>query len=784
MKSSFSFSGLIAAALLVQSGAAAEGSLLESSDAAPAAQAGVSACAAQGPGSGKAAAPNPRPDPRPDPRASVGVRRLSAGHILGCCGTGDITDRAAAESGSSGAAELAASDVFATPLHEAAFRGRVDEVRRLLEAGADPHARSFTGETPLHLAALAGRTDIVRLLLDRGADPRADSSRGTPLHRAAEGGAAEVVELLPEAGASVQALAIGDETPLHTAARMGQAEAARLLLEHGADPNAGNAGGNTPLHLAAEFRSPATAAVLLEHGAAVNARNRAGETPLLRVRDEETARLLLAYGADPTLCSAQGDTPLHQAARAGLLEPARVLIERGAKVNQKDDYGQTPLHCAAENACGAESCRLAALLLEHGADVNARATYRDPGRTALECAVLGGQTELVRLLLEHGADAAESEPKRDSLLLMAVLGEAGDPAPGSPELVRLLLEHGARVNPAESGILLCWSRSSETMRLLIEHGAEVGGRGEFGGGTLHDAVDRHRPDRVRLLLEHGADPNVRDCCRNTPLHAAAAYKDSELAEMLLAAGADANARNEEGDTPLSLAERAGAADTAALLRARGAKETAAAPRRTPNEAEDDGANEAEVGCGFARGEADATAEGEEPEEDVGEVIEAYPGARELYGTDSHAHLKQAVSVRVCWQLSREDTWTPLPSACVCLEGSEARFFIDSLLRHAVYHAESYCRIIPVDEADDYYCDDACSDQFPTLIFYDAAGRPVCRLDWKDFYPPLEGKYPNLFALPPSVFSALDALIVRRLPTAARPSAAASGTSIPHEEALP
>lgn len=276
-------------------------------------------------------------------------------------------------------------------------------------------------------------------------------------------------------------------------------------------------------------------------------------------------------------------------------------------------------------------------------------------------------------------------------------------------------------------------------------------------------------EAARLLLERGADPNVRDSCRNTPLHAAAAYKDSELAEMLLAAGADVNARNEEGDTPLSLAERAGAADTAALLRARGAKATSAAPQRTPNEAEDEGGNGAEGGCGFARGESDAAAEGEEPEEDVGEVLEAYPGARELYGTDSYAHLKQAVAVRVCWQLSREDIGTPLPSACVCLEGSEARFFIDSLLRHAVYHPESHGRIIPVDEADDYYCDDACTDQFPTLIFCDAAGRPICWLDWIDFYPPLEGKYPNLFALPPSVFSALDSLIIRRLPAAARPS---------------
>lgn len=309
----------------------------------------------------------------------------------------------------------------------------------------------------------------------------------------------------------------------------------------------------------------------------------------------------------------------------------------------------------------------------------------------------------------------------------------------------------------------------DEVRRLPEAGADPNARSFTGETPLHLAALAGRADVVRLLLDKGADPNVRDSCRNTPLHAAAAYKDSELAEMLLAAGADVNARNEDGDTPLSLAERAGAADTAALLRARGAKATSAAPRRTPNEAEDESGNEAEGGCGFARGESDETAEGEEPEEDVGEVLEAYPGARELYGTDSYAHLKQAVTVRVCWQWSREDTWTPLPSACVCLEGSEARFFIDSLLRHAVYHPESYGRIIPVDEADDYYCDDACTDQFPTLIFYDAAGRPICWLDWKDFYPPLEGKYPNLFALPPNVFSALDSLIIRRLPAAARPS---------------
>lgn len=111
--------------------------------------------------------------------------RLSAGRILSSCGTGDITDRVVPALSASEAAALLGSDACASPLHEAAFQGRVDEVRRLLEAGADPHARSFTGETPLHLAALAGRADVVRLLLDKGGG---SPGRQQPRHAAAPSG--------------------------------------------------------------------------------------------------------------------------------------------------------------------------------------------------------------------------------------------------------------------------------------------------------------------------------------------------------------------------------------------------------------------------------------------------------------------------------------------------------------------------------------------------------------------------------------------------------------------
>ena len=51
-------------------------------------------------------------------------------------------------------------------------------VAALLEAGANPKAKSKSGWTPLHVAAFNGQAKIVTALLDAGADPKARTSLG------------------------------------------------------------------------------------------------------------------------------------------------------------------------------------------------------------------------------------------------------------------------------------------------------------------------------------------------------------------------------------------------------------------------------------------------------------------------------------------------------------------------------------------------------------------------------------------------------------------------------
>jgi ankyrin repeat protein len=139
-------------------------------------------------------------------------------------------------------------------LFEAAAYGRIDRMRQCLDD--DPSvisAFSPDGFTALHLAAFFGKIEIARALIDAGARVDAYTTNdlaNQPLHAAAAGRNVEICRLLLAGGADVNATQHGGFTPLHEAAQHGDDEMVELFLSAGADPTISVADGGTAADLA------------------------------------------------------------------------------------------------------------------------------------------------------------------------------------------------------------------------------------------------------------------------------------------------------------------------------------------------------------------------------------------------------------------------------------------------------------------------------------------------------------------------------------------------------
>ena len=182
------------------------------------------------------------------------------------------------------------------------------------------------------------------------------------------------MELDADAGA-VESLAMEDnlETALYAAARSGRVERAlhaarcRRRIRTRCRPPTNATSARLPM-LAAVLPDLRLLRALIAHGVDLNAAH-AGMTPLLAAtRDSwhgrpEAVMTLLANGADPRVADADGNTPLHHAARSSDPGVAALLRDAAAEIDAINRDGITPLGIA----CASGNWRLARFLLERGA---------------------------------------------------------------------------------------------------------------------------------------------------------------------------------------------------------------------------------------------------------------------------------------------------------------------------------------------------------------------------------------------------------------------------------
>ena len=321
----------------------------------------------------------------------------------------------------------------------------------------------------LYEAARSGRVDRALQLLDAGADPHALPEQDGRDQRSLVVLAAVLPDLrllraLIGRGVDLN-LAHRGMTPLLAATRdswHGRPEAVMTLLANGADPRATDADGNTPLHHAARSSDPGVAALLRDAAAEIDALN------------------------------LEGHSPLAVACLAGNWRLARFLLERGAKVEPADGVPVLVPAAATEDddPAGVQ------LLLKHKARVDARNRQR---RSALHEAALAGHGEIVEALLNAGAnieprDAAGRTPWLDA----AAQAHAG--------VLERLLVRRPDVNAVDAEgnnalLLACRAEKAGAplVRWLLEQGVERGAVNADGRRAIDHAAAAGRWSIVALL---------------------------------------------------------------------------------------------------------------------------------------------------------------------------------------------------------------------------------------------------------------------------------------------
>ena len=172
-------------------------------------------------------------------------------------------------------------DTPPSPLHSAVNEGNYDEVKRLVEEGADKD-QVEDHWTPLVAAVTKGHAAIVYYLVEQGANKDIPDEDGrTPVFLAVLHRRFEITKYLVEQGADIDRGMTQDYVgfnPLMVAAGRGDLEYVQLMVEHGADKEKTNWKGWTPLYYAAYNDSIPVVKYLIEQGADVDRVDNTGKS--------------------------------------------------------------------------------------------------------------------------------------------------------------------------------------------------------------------------------------------------------------------------------------------------------------------------------------------------------------------------------------------------------------------------------------------------------------------------------------------------------------------------
>ena len=342
----------------------------------------------------------------------------------------------------------------------------------------------------------------------------------------------QVRKLLAENPDSLWQVEETGDTVLHFAARRKNIAIFQLLLDRGADVHAVNKSGETVFHIAAASNNYDLVKYLLDK----NYFTADSLTATGEVESVEMYETKIVFNKNP-------HTALHIAAKKGFKDIAALLLEHGADVNLRDGEGNTPLHYAARNF----DAKMLHFLVKQGANIDARNRANfTPTATALWNFPLKDTPDF------FAADCPKQALQRKT-----------------PDLIyRTLLKLGAKETSdvllaaaAQSSREECIYKSLKVVEILKELLEKHSFSADDLNMSLIAAVsqldyDGWPANTIKLLLKYGAKPvdKVKDAELNA-LQISVIEENIPCFRLLLKAGANITVCNEKGESLLMLAAK-------------------------------------------------------------------------------------------------------------------------------------------------------------------------------------------------------------------------------------
>ncbi|XP_044050541.1 ankyrin repeat domain-containing protein 27-like isoform X2 [Siniperca chuatsi] len=413
-----------------------------------------------------------------------------------------------------------------TPLHVAAICGQSQLIDLLVCKGAPVNATDYHALTPLHLACQRGYQGVTLLLLHYKANTDAQDNNGnTPLHLACMYGHEDCVKALVYYDVQTCRLDLQNDkrdTALHMAARWGYEGIIQVLLENGASTDILNKSKDSPLQCALNSK------ILMLLQSTQNGQQRSGvDSPSRSPQASDCSSRRSSVSSTSSLGSEakpEGERVRHRevekllrAVADGDVEMVRYLLEwMDEEEGNEGELGSETLLC--HPLCQCPNCAPTQKLSVLQAGALGINSCNVEGFTPLHVAALHGHSALAALLIRHGANVNARTNQSATPLHLASQNS-------HVQVVRFLLECNAKLNKKDHYgntplIQACLCGNLETATTLLQSNALVNVVNLQGNTALHEAVRGGHQPLVELLLRGGASPGLRNKRQRTPLDCA------------------------------------------------------------------------------------------------------------------------------------------------------------------------------------------------------------------------------------------------------------------------